>query len=228
VSAYPRIIAHRCGGALAPENSLAGLAVSVRLGCRAVEFDVMLTADGVPILMHDETLERTTHCTGRVVDCTFAEIRACTASVPTLVEALAECRRLGLWVNIELKPAVGYETETGAVVGRWLVEYWDGRGVVSSFSEKSALAARQLLPSAVFALLCERLPDDWQDQVARLQARSVHLAAADVDARTAQALGTIPWACYTVNDRSAAARLAQLGCSAVFTDHPDLWLPAEM
>ena len=228
MSAYPRIIAHRCGGALAPENSLAGLAVAARLGCRAVEFDVMLTADGVPILMHDDTLERTTYCAGRVADCTFAEIRACTASVPTLDEALKECRRLGLWVNIELKPAAGYETETGAVVGRWLVDYWDGRGVVSSFSEKSALAGRRALPNAAFALLCERLPDDWQDQVACLQAQSVHLAAADVDARTATVLGAIPWACYTVNDRSAAACLEQLGCSAVFTDRPDLWLPAEM
>jgi hypothetical protein len=57
---YPRIIAHRCGGALAPENTLAGLRLAARLGCRGVEFDAMLAADGVPVLIHDETLERTT------------------------------------------------------------------------------------------------------------------------------------------------------------------------
>jgi glycerophosphoryl diester phosphodiesterase len=228
MSAYPRVIAHRCGGALAPENSLAGLAVAAGLGCRAVEFDVMLTADGVPILMHDETLERTTCCTGRVAGRTFSELRACAASVPTLDEAIAACQRLGLWVNIELKPAAGHEEETGVVVGRWLARHWDGRGVVSSFSEKSALAGRRALPDAAFALLCEGLPPDWQEQMARLDAQSVHLAAACVDVRTAHAVAGLPWACYTVNDREAAARLAQLGCAAVFTDRPDLWSPAEM
>ena len=65
---YPRIIAHRCGGALAPENTLAGLRLAARLGCGGVEFDTMLAADGVPVLMHDETLERTTSGCGRVAD----------------------------------------------------------------------------------------------------------------------------------------------------------------
>ncbi|MDP3036273.1 MAG: glycerophosphodiester phosphodiesterase family protein, partial [Rhodocyclaceae bacterium] len=79
---YPRIIAHRCGGALAPENSLAGLAIAARLGCRAVEFDVMLTADGVPLLIHDETLRRTTTGRGRVAEMTLAEIRRFDAGGP--------------------------------------------------------------------------------------------------------------------------------------------------
>lgn len=57
---HPRLIAHRCGGALAPENTLAGLRKAFELGYRAVEFDVMLSGDGTPVLIHDETLERTT------------------------------------------------------------------------------------------------------------------------------------------------------------------------
>lgn len=227
---YPRVIAHRCGGALAPENSLAGLDIAARLGCRAVEFDVMLTADRMPILMHDETLERTTRCTGRVAELTLAEIRACDATVPTLAEAMRECRRLGLWANVELKPAAGHEEETGAVVGAWLAAHWDGRGVVSSFSEKSALAARRALPAAAFAMLFETLPDDWRAQCERLGAAAVHLAADRVDAATTDRLRNagLPWACYTVNDRAAAARLFTLGCAAVFTDRPDLWQPVEM
>ena len=52
---YPRIIAHRGGGGLAPENSLAGLTAAANTGCRGVEFDTMLSADGVPVLMHDCT-----------------------------------------------------------------------------------------------------------------------------------------------------------------------------
>ena len=56
----PRVFAHRCGGALAPENTLAGLRIAQALGFGAVEFDVMLSADGSPWLIHDEALERTT------------------------------------------------------------------------------------------------------------------------------------------------------------------------
>lgn len=227
---YPRIVAHRCGGALAPENTLAGLAAAARLGCRAVEFDVMLTADRIPILMHDETLERTTRCTGRVAERTFGAIRACDPGVPTLAEAMAACRGLGLWANIELKPAAGHEEETGTVVGAWLAENWDKRGVVSSFSEKSALAARRALPEAAFAMLYEALPDDWRAQCTRLGAAAVHLAAEHADAAVAAALAAadLPWACYTVNERAGAERLFALGCAAVFTDRPELWLAGEM
>lgn len=222
---YPRIIAHRCGGVLAPENSLAGLEAAARLGCRAVEFDVMLTADGVPILMHDETLERTTRCTGRVAEHTLAEIRACDPAVPTLDEALATCRRLALWANIEIKPATGCETESGDVVGCRLATGWDGRGVVSSFSEKSALAGRRHLPGAAFALLYECLPSDWQAASARLGARSVHVSAEGITAENIARLKSagMPVAVYTVNDPALAERLFSLDITAIFTDRPQLW-----
>jgi glycerophosphoryl diester phosphodiesterase len=221
---YPRIIAHRCGGSLAMENSIAGLVATKQFGCRAVEFDVMLTADKVPILMHDETLDRTTRCRGRVADLTFTQIRACDPRVPTLGEVIGESQRLGLWTNIELKPATGHEEETGTVVCRWLARNWNGNGVISSFSEKSALAGRHELPTAAFALLCETLPQDWQVQGERLGAIAVHLDAACVDGVTAETLGAagVPWAAWTVNDRVAADRLFGLGAAAIFTDRPDL------
>jgi glycerophosphoryl diester phosphodiesterase len=225
VIVYPRIIAHRCGGALAMENSIAGLEAAARLGCRAVEFDVMLTADRVPILMHDETLDRTTRCAGRVADLSFAQIRAGDPAVPTLAEAIAASRRLHLWTNIELKPATGHDEDTGAIVGRWLAGHWDGQGVISSFSEKSALAGRHELPAAPFALLCDSLPDDWQARIERLRAVAVHLDARRVDAATAARLCDVgvPWAAWTVNDLATAERLFGLGAAAIFTDYPELW-----
>lgn len=244
MTAYPRIIAHRCGGALAPENSLPGLAIAARLGCKGVEFDVMLTADKVPILMHDETLARTTTGRGRVAEMTLAQIRQFDAGAPhhpafapgavlpapTFAEALDMCGRLGLWANIEIKPAAGHEEETGAVVGAWLSAHWDGFGVVSSFSEKSALAARRALPAAPFALLCTELPEDWRERCARIGAVAVHLAGRSVTAEQANELhaADLLWAAYTVNDRAEADRLFALGAAAIFTDRPDLWQPGEM
>jgi glycerophosphoryl diester phosphodiesterase len=221
---YPRIVAHRCGGDLAVENTIAGLEAAKRIGCRAVEFDVMLTADGVPILMHDETLDRTTQCRGEVASFTLAQIRAGDTRVPTLGEAVGACARLGLWVNIELKASTGREEETARLVCRWLAQNWNGHGVISSFSAKSALVGRHELPHAPFALLCDGLPADWREQYERLDAVAVHLAADQTDTATAQALAEVPWAAWTVNNPADAARLFDLGCAAVITDRPELLL----
>lgn len=225
VIAYPRIISHRCGGRLAPENTLAGLEAAARLGCQGVEFDVMLTRDAVPMLMHDETLVRTTGLAGRLADVTFAALRASAPSVPTLAEAIAACLRHRFWVNVEIKPAHGEEEHTGEVVGAWLARHWDGHGVVSSFARESALAARRHLPHTPFALLVPVLPDDWRDRCVEIGASSVHLAARVVTVRVATELNQahLPWACYTVNRRRQAERLFALGAAAIFTDRPDLF-----
>ena len=71
----PRVFAHRCGAVLAPKNTLCGLRVTVAMGGRAVEFDVMLSADGSPWFIHDETLERTTNGTGRVCETSDSLLR---------------------------------------------------------------------------------------------------------------------------------------------------------
>lgn len=231
---YPRIIAHRCGGALAPENTLPGLDVAARLGCRGVEFDVMLSRDDIPVVIHDETLERTTSGTGRVADMLAQDILACDAGVkhhrayagtcvPGFDETLSCITRLGLWANVEIKPASGHDTATGRIVAQDLGSFDKAQGIVSSFSREALVAARACNPALPLALLFEHLPDDWADQAHALAASAVHLAARHVTASTARALGATPWACYTVNTRDEAARLFDLGCTAIFTDRPDLW-----
>lgn len=235
---YPRIIAHRCGGALAPENTLPGLDIAARLGCRGVEFDIMLAADGDAVMIHDETLERTTTGRGRVIDHAGDALRALDAGaghhkafagtpVPAFDDALTRCKALGLWANVEIKPAVGFEVATGEIVGRRL-SAWRGRGIASSFSLEALHAARAVAPRLPIAVLFERLPSDWRRQVDALHAWAVHLSARHVDAGVAAELAGIPWACYTVNGRDEAARLFGLGASAVFSDRPDLWTVEEM
>jgi glycerophosphoryl diester phosphodiesterase len=238
-STYPHIIAHRCGGALAPENSLEGLRIAARLGCRGVEFDVMLSADGIPLLIHDETLERTTTGTGHVAELTARAIRQfdaggphhpafAVAPAPTFSDAMTCCEELGLWTNIEIKPATGHESETGAIVGRWLADNWNGHGVVSSFSTLALTAAQQVASNLPCAMLVESLPANWQTQMHALHANAVHLAARFVTDKEAAALKEISWACYTVNQRPEGDRLFALGCHALFTDRPDLWTMGEM
>ncbi len=237
---YPRIIAHRCGGALAPENTLAGLRLAARLGCRGVEFDVMLSDDGFPVLIHDERLERTTDGRGNVASKSLAALRALDAgirhgaafggeAIPILEDALATCKSLGLWANVELKPSAGREAETGRVVGRALAENWDGNGVVSSFAETALAAARQEAPQFDFALLADAISADWRARLAAAGCGAWHCARdADPGMIAAVSAAGVAVACYTVNDRQSADRLFAAGAAAVFTDRPDLWMPAEM
>lgn len=232
---YPRIIAHRCGGALAPENTLAGLRLAARLGCLAVEFDVMLSKDGVPLLIHDETLERTTDGCGAVAGRDYAQLAALDAGLrhhpafagerlPTLAQALALCAELGLWANIEIKPAAGREAETGTAVGGLLAAQWRGDGVVSSFAPAALAAARAAAPRRDYALLVEAVPADWRAQLDALGCAALHCsAAADAAALAAVAAAGVPLACYTVDRPQAAERLFALGVTAVFTDRPDLF-----
>ena len=157
---YPRIIAHRGGGALAPENTLAGLRIAARMGCRGVEFDVALTADGVPILMHDETLERTTNGAGFVAAKTAAEVACLDAGgkhhrafavepAPTFQAALQTCTELGLWMNVEIKSTPGTEAVTGravaSAVAAHLAAHPAAAIVLSSFSVLSLQQAMQVV-----------------------------------------------------------------------------------
>lgn len=237
---YPRIIAHRCGGALAPENTLAGLRLAARLGCGGVEFDAMLAADDVPVLMHDETLERTTTGRGRVGDMDSTHLARLDAGglhhpafavepVPTLDEALRLCAALGLWANVEIKPATGQEAETGKAVARHAAAA-TGKILLSSFS---ALALRAAAAEAVQlprAMLFEAIPADWRERLMETGARALHASARTLTVAVLQPVrdAGFPLACYTVNRREDAERLFAMGVSAVFTDRPDLWASAEM
>lgn len=236
LASLPRLFAHRCGGALAPENTLAGLRIAAQLGCKAVEFDVMLSADGSPWLIHDETLERTTDGTGRVCETRDADLARLDAGfrhhrafrgepLPTLAAAAALCRELGLVANVEIKPATGFDLATGEVVARQVLELWRGAPLplVSSFSEIALAAARRVAPQLPIGCLWERPPGDWRSRLDALGALSLHCPAGAIDDRllAEAAAGGIPVLCYTVNDPLEAAVLIQRGVAAVFSDRID-------
>ncbi|MBI3525523.1 MAG: glycerophosphodiester phosphodiesterase [Betaproteobacteria bacterium] len=239
---YSRYIAHRCGGALAPENTLAGLHLAARLGFRAVEFDVMLSADGAPLLIHDETLERTTDGGGRVAETPLLRLCQLDAGrqhhrayagerLPTLQQTLDACRALGLAANIEIKPATGFEAETGTAVGRLIersAQDWQGVPLLfSSFSETALAAARAAAPALPRALLVEAIPADWRERLQQLECLALHCAARHLQAEQVAEIAAAgyPLACYTVNRPEDAERLFAYGVAAVFTDRLDLFDP---
>lgn len=238
---YPRLFAHRGGGALAPENTLAGIRLAARLGYRGVEFDVMLSRDGTPVLIHDETLERTTDGAGYVARTPIAELRRLDAgsrfhrafageAIPGLEEAVACCASLGLTANVEIKPAAGLDQETGGSVGRMLATAEPGAVLLSSFSQAALAAARLAAPALPRALLVDAVPSDWQLRLHGLECLALHCAARHLTPELAGALvaAGVPFACYTVNSRAAAAQLFAAGAASLFTDRLDLFDPREV
>ncbi len=231
----PRWFAHRGGGSLAPENTLAGIRLAARLGFKAVEFDVMLSGDGTPVLIHDETLERTTNGVGRVCDTPDRTLFALDAGqgerIPRFTEAAALCRELGLLANVEIKPTVGQEVETAERVARLTVELWQGATVqplISSFSLSALEVARDLAPDIARGVLFETVPADWLAEIKRLQAFALHCDAdllgdeVLVEARAR----AIPVLCYTVNSENRAKSLFERGVCSLFTDRLDLFSPS--
>lgn len=238
---YPRIIAHRCGGALAPENTLSGLRMAARLGFRAVEFDVMLSADGAPLLIHDETVARTCNADGEVANMPLAILRTLDAGsnhhrafagelLPTLQEALAACLALGLAANVEIKPAPGHEEATGRIVaevaGGFAAAYPHPLAILlSSFSTSALSVAHDTAPNLPRALLVEAIPPDWQARLQEFACCAVHCDAQRLRAEQIAEFNAygIPLACYTVNRPEQAAELFAAGVTAVFSDRLDLF-----
>ncbi len=229
----PRWFAHRGGGSLAPENTLVGIRLAARLGFRAVEFDVMLSAEGTPVLMHDETLERTSNGVGRVeqtADTELFSLRVGGEPIPRFSDAALLCRQLGLLVNVEIKPAAGRERQTAAAVCEVAAGVWRGAALpplFSSFSLAALEVARDLLPAMPRGLLYDRVPADWLHEASRLQAVSLHCNAAHLcdDVLRQASVAGLPLLCYTVNAVETAEMLFARGVTALFTDRLDLFSP---
>jgi len=227
---YPRIVAHRGGGALAPENTLGAIRLGASMGFKGVEFDVMLTADAVPIIIHDETLERTTNGRGSVPGMKYADLVSLDAGkgerIPKFEEAARLCRELGLWANVEIKPARGHERATGDAVARMARELWKGAPIaplLSSFSPDALAAAQEAAPGLPRGGLCDKLPDGWRGILKQLGCISVHCNYKSLDGRLAAEIheagyGILLW---TVNEPVEAKRLFSMGADCLVTDALD-------
>lgn len=236
----PFVIGHRGAAGLAPENTLVGFDRAAEAGVTWVEFDVMLSQDALPMLIHDDDVDRTTDGRGAVSGLTGVELGRLDAGswfapafagarVPTLADAVARLEELDLGANVEIKPYPGFETRTAEVACAWIAENWPAslpEPVISSFSMEAMRVARDMLHGAERALLFEGLPADWADWVARLDAKAVHLDSTSTTRAVADAMTAagLPLRVYTVNDPARAAELKSWGVASVFTDRPDLLL----
>jgi glycerophosphoryl diester phosphodiesterase len=238
---YPRWVAHRGAGKLAPENTLAAFRLGAAHGFRMFECDVKLSADGVPFLLHDATLERTTSGRGVAGELPWSELSQLDAGgwhsrahagepLPTL-EALARfCIANGHFLNIEIKPTPGMEALTGAAVAQAAARLWAGQAVpplLTSFQPAALQAAHDARPELPRGLLLDTLWKGWLETALSLQCAAVVCNHALWDASTVAQAKAAGLRClsYTVNDEWAAQRLIDLGTDAIITDRVDLFAP---
>lgn len=221
----PLIIGHRGASADAPENTLAAFTLALEQGADGIEFDVQLCADGVPVVMHDDTVDRTCNGTGRVADLTLDELRLLAVDnehpIPTLDDIFARFGRQTLY-NVELK-ALGFnDGGLAAAVAQCIAAHGVGdRVLVSCFSPFVLRQARGLLPDAIpVGLLREH---DWlRTGHVLVRAQADHPYHELVDelmmawARR-QELRVNVW---TVDDPAEAQRLARLGVQGIITNRP--------
>lgn len=245
---YPRIVAHRGGGKLAPENTLASMRCGLAHGFHAVEFDVMLAKDGVPVLMHDPYLGRTVTGSGYVSDYAAQELSTMDAGswfdaaftgepVPRYEDVVAFCKANGIWMNVEIKPVPGFERETGAVVAVLTRRLYaneidavkNGASPVllplfSSFAFESVEAARESAPDIPRGFLVDAIPDDWQERLTALGAVALHTNHKNLPKEQVHVIKQAGYGlfCYTINDAERARELLAWGIDGFCTDRIDL------
>jgi len=230
-----RVIAHRGYSSQAPENTLAAIEMAIESGAPMVEIDVTTTADGQVILLHDETLDRTTTGTGLPTGHTLEAIRLLDAGswfapeyagerIPTLAEVLDTVKDRIL-INIEIK-SEAVEHGVAAKVAALIVEHgMIDQAVVSSFSPEALIQMKTTNPEVVTATLFNKDLHTGIDPLVIVQevgSRGFNISSKRVTPEMIERCHAhgIPVAVYTVNDANEMLRLMAMDVDAVFTNHP--------
>ncbi len=231
---YSRYIAHRGGGRLAPENTLAAMRVGAEHGFTMFEYDVKLSQDNVLVLLHDDDVDRTSNGHGPAASKTFAELAQLDFGswhsapfagepLPTFAAVARYTVTNGIASNVEIKPCPGREAETGTAVALAVRELWKDAGtppLLSSFAEEALEAARQAAPELPRALLVEKVPADWLARLVKYDCVALNINQKDATPELIDAVHAAGYriAAWTVNDPERAQLLLGWGIDGIFTD----------
>ena len=235
-SEWTKIVGRRGSCGSTPENTLMSIREAADVEARAVQFDVRLSADGVPVLLRDETLDRTTNATGSVWEKTLPELKQLDAGswflpqfagepIPTLQEALALCAALELRVLPELRPQPGYERETTTAVLDVIHQFWafeQSLPLIGSTDPACLAAAAELQPDWPRKLIFENptLPANWRDMIELSQATTLQGSANNPTALLELVARGKPVYASPVNDVKRARSLFAIGIFGIVTDYP--------
>ncbi|GAB2573920.1 glycerophosphodiester phosphodiesterase [Gracilibacillus alcaliphilus] len=230
------IYAHRGASKQAPENTIPAFDLAYQQGADGIETDVHLTKDQIPILMHDEQLQRTTNGTGFIKDFTYEELTNLDAGswknpryqgtkIPTLEDLLTWNQDKQLKLNIELKNKMIDYPNIEEIVYQKLVDYqMVEASVISSFNHQSIARISQLQYPIDYCLLSSKQAKALIIYSKELKAAGIHIRYRLLNNQIIkQAQGNNLYvAVYTINQPFMIRRAFKLGCHAIFTDVPRL------
>ena len=238
---YPRWVAHRGAGKLAPENTLAAFKLGASHGYRMFECDVKLSSDGVPFLLHDDTLERTTEGHGVAGLQTWQTLQKLDAGrwhsspyagepLPSLETIAAYCITNDFDLNIEIKPTTGTDLYTGEVVARHAARLWQKsarKPLLTSFKPDALQAARVAAPHLPRGLLLHELWTGWLETGLMLGCQAIvcNHKLWDSSSVTQAKSADFKTLSYTVNDEADVQRLLALETDGIITDRVDVFKP---
>jgi len=224
----PLVFGHRGASAYAPENTLAAFGLAADQGADGIEFDVQLSADGWPVILHDFRVERTTNGTGKVAELSLVQLQALDAGegqhIPTLDE-LFEMLGPRLIYNIELKDVSWRDRGLEAAVADCIQSHGlDGKVIVSSFNPLAIRRARVYLSrrTPVALLRAPQLLYKYGYLLADGEADHPHYSMVNADYMNWAGKRGYRVHVWTVDDPAEAVRLANLGVQAIITNRPDL------
>ena len=235
-SARTRVIAHRGFSGAAPENTIAAVRAAIEIQADMAEIDVTLTADGHIVVIHDETLDRTTNGSGKVSDFSRAELQLLDAGawfaptfagerIPSLDAVLDEIEDRIL-LNVEIKSEAVDRGVVPKVASSIRKRGMIDQVVVSSFSPTALEQMHSVAPEIRTAVLYNTTFHKGQDSVEIV----TDLGASVFNIKRQRLTGKmmhrcrehdIPVGIYTVNKPARMRRLVKKGVNAIFTDHPD-------
>ncbi len=234
----PKIIGHRGACGYAPENTIVSIRTAADMGVEWVEMDVKLTRDQVPIIFHDDELDRTTNGHGLIKDHDWEDLKQLEAgswfadsftgiSIPTLEEAVEEIINLGLGLNLEIKPCPGRERETAEVALDLLSRIWDDHNklLISSFQHVSLEVAHDLAEGWHRGLLLdEEWPPNWVEIAKYLNVETININGNAVTREQVEDIIDLEKGilAYTINNPQRARLLQSWGVDGFFTDVPDV------
>ncbi|SDY58421.1 glycerophosphoryl diester phosphodiesterase [Evansella caseinilytica] len=228
------IFAHRGASGTHPENTMTAFQAALDDGADGIELDVQLTKDRVPVIIHDETVNRTTDGQGWVKDYTYEELKKLDAggwfhpafhgaAIPTLEAVLEWLAPTSLLLNIELKNGIVRYPGIEEIVLKLIKKYdVKNRVIISSFNHYSLVEVHRLDPDVETAVLfMEGLYEPWEYAKA-LGANGLHcflpVAVPELLAGAAKAM--MPVRPFTVNEDQHIRALIN-GCDAIITDWPE-------
>lgn len=232
------VIAHRGASAYVPENTIEAFQHAYDLGCRIIEFDVVLNGEGEAFVFHDENLHRTTGSKLSISEASSAYLKSLEAGswfkkefhgakIPTLSETLLWLRENDMHANIEIKPYPGFEKETTEVAINEIYKYWPKNKhlpLLSSFNMGVMKMCKNLAPEIPRGLLFDKWNDDWLNYARDIDCVSINLNRFVTTKRRVDLIKQHNYkvCVYTVNRYTTAKKLFSYGVDAIFSNHPDL------